>query len=250
MTDLHAMIAKSIETIGHHVVYVACNDSPDFGYSVGLFKTHGFELVFAGSAGFPAKDVGAIINALAKQAPALAASSASAVTPFGEFRLRPVAPEWATCMLLQAIRYWGVPEVTALQIVPALPQKTLAIPDMSLPWEESSQPVWRGFFGHPFPTIPYAYSVVTNLQALQGALLSEGARWEVNCWEIFAGAGPDFPPEDVRTVPFATLLAIDPTVEELLHLEVGTAAKRDELGPWEPWIPSASCEVPGGPVCT
>jgi hypothetical protein len=127
---------------------------------------------------------------------------------------------------------------------------TVDIPDMTAPWDEASQPVWRGFFGRPFPTIPLDFSVVTNLQALQGEMLSEGARWEVNQWEIFAGAGPDVAPEDVRIVPFATLLAIDPTIEELLHLDVGKASKRDELGPWEPWLPAAACEVPTSPTCT
>ena len=46
-----------------------------------------------------------------------------------------------------------------------------------------------------------------TLQPFAGAETTEAARWEEGYWEIFAGAGPDVPKDEIRDVSIGTLLA-------------------------------------------
>lgn len=56
-------------------------------------------------------------------------------------------------------------------------------------------------------------------------------------WELFAGAGPDVKPEDVRVVPLGMLLGADESLGDVMNLEVGEALWRDSSGgPWQRWV--------------
>jgi hypothetical protein len=61
-------------------------------------------------------------------------------------------------------------------------------------------------------------------------------RWEVDDWEIFAGAGPEVPAADRRMVPLGVLLGIDPTLEPAVSLPIGKGLWRDiEALEWNEW---------------
>jgi hypothetical protein len=61
--------------------------------------------------------------------------------------------------------------------------------------------------------------------------VTEASRWEETEREIFAGAGPDTPDDEVRVVPLATLLGYDASLEPVTRLEVSGAIRRFPHGP-------------------
>jgi hypothetical protein len=78
--------------------------------------------------------------------------------------------------------------------------------------------------------------VVADLRALRGAHVTEVCHWEDDAWELVAGG--DEPPakEDLSVVAFGTLLAVDPSLEQVLSLPRGRCIRReDAASPWEPW---------------
>ena len=155
----------------------------------------------------------------------------------GAFALREAHPSWVGVMLLGAIKHHGHADVRAMQVLPDADHWTLDTPDLSQPWDANAQPVWAGL-RQPW-TYPFAPDAVatTNLDALHGSRITEAARWEVDQWELFAGPGPDVLPDDARIVPLATLLAIDPTLQPVVQLEVGRALWRDDqAGDWQEWV--------------
>jgi hypothetical protein len=91
-------------------------------------------------------------------------------------------------------------------------------------------------------TDPWEYAVpddsvaITNLDALRGKSITEAVRWEEDQWELFAGAGPDVPRDDMRKVPLGTLLAADPTLTAVLGLEIEQGLLRDPADlVWYDW---------------
>lgn len=73
--------------------------------------------------------------------------------------------------------------------------------------------------------------------ALRGAPITEAARWEPDQWELFAGPGPDVRKEDVRAIPLGTLIGVDPSLDEVVRMDVGRALWRDvdDLKKWQIW---------------
>ena len=67
----------------------------------------------------------------------------------------------------------------------------------------------------------------TNLDALRGERITEASRWEDDQWELFAGAGPDVPQSEIRVIPLATLIAMDPSLDAVTSLKVGESLWRN-----------------------
>ena len=103
--------------------------------------------------------------------------------------------------------------------------------------ERSPGPAWR-WLREPWTyPVPDDSTAVTNLAALRGERITEASRWEVDEWEMFAGAGPDVPQDEMRVVPIGTLVAADESLAPVVHLAVGEGLCRDpEPGSeWHPW---------------
>ena len=154
----------------------------------------------------------------------------------GTFTLRQVDPSWSATLLLGALDYYGVKAVVSLQVVPDTAHWTCDLPDLSRPRDPVVEPAWRWLtepWGLP---VPESSTAATNLSALRGCAVTEAMRWEEDRWELFAGAGPDIPREEMREVPLGTLLGADPTLSPVLGLGVGKGMWRD-LGDrvWHPW---------------
>jgi hypothetical protein len=138
--------------------------------------------------------------------------------------------------MLGAFDFYQRRDIPGFQIAPDNERWTLDIPDLTRPWNAKSEPVWR-WLHEPweYPVSPESVAS-TNLDALRGERITKAARWEDDQWELFAGAGPDVPPSDLRVIPLGTLLGIDPSLEVVTSLKVGTALWRDTVDLiWHPW---------------
>jgi hypothetical protein len=109
------------------------------------------------------------------------------------------------------------------------------VPDLSHPWTAAEGHGWRWLFDEwPYP-VPKNSMALTDLDALRGKRITELMRWEEDEWEIFSGAGPDFPESERRVVPLGVLLAADSSLLPVVHLPVGKGLWRDMGAEWQPW---------------
>lgn len=229
-------IRENITRDGCHVYVVAASDTPRFAYSVGASPCAGYEVILAGAAYYSDAEAGRIINAIVEALPIKGMSSEEIVLErLGVFRLGPVDSSWAQKLMLGVVDFYG--NASARQIVPVGVCWTADIPDLSRPYDQERFPAW-GDEQVSYTMVPMTAVAVTNLDALRGHPVTEAARWEEGLWEMFAGAGPDVSPEDVRKVPLRTLVAIDGSLAPVMQLGVGEALWRDadELL-WNEWEP-------------
>jgi Domain of unknown function (DUF4262) len=232
------LIRSNLAKYGHHIYVVSGAPLPRFAYTIGLSKPLGAELILAGASTFFAQDVTAILNECAK---ALRTRPSTKQACFnlgarGSFSIGSVDPSWANALMLGARDFFGQDGVPAWQVVPDREHSTLDIPDLAQPWSAAKEPCWQWL--HETWTFPVSAQSVatTNLGALRGERVTEAARWELDQWELFAGAGPEIPADDVRVVPLGTLLAIDDSVATVTGLDVGRALWRDAAtGSWQRW---------------
>ncbi|MCK4743626.1 MAG: DUF4262 domain-containing protein [Sulfuriflexus sp.] len=231
-------IRSNIANTGHHIYLIMGGSTPRFAYTIGVSKVVGFELILAGAAFYSDDDVSNIINAITVKIrstnnwPDLKIE----VESLGSFSLRKVDPSWGRKLMLGVLDFYNVSEMPALQIIPDQTHWTIDIPDLTQPWSVVAEPVWRWLDEEWEYEIPEQSTVVTNLDALRGGVVTEAMRWEEEQWELFSGAGPDVLNEEIREVPFGTLLGADPSLDFVVNLDVGKGLWRDidELK-WHPW---------------
>lgn len=211
---------------------------PRYAYTIGLNDPLGLELVLAGAIFFDVDEVNLILhsirNLLGKKAAAL--DSTLEVPDLGSFTLRHVDSSWAKLLLLGASDYYGRSAVDAYQIVPDALHWTIDVPNLSTPSSESSEPIWRWLHVPWQCAFPSTLHVATDLEALQGARITQATRWEDNYWEMFAGPVENLSPDRARIVPLGCLVAHDPSLKSALDLEIGQRILRDSDG--GDWIPS------------
>lgn len=148
------------------------------------------------------------------------ATSAS-VGKHGSFQLRRVHKSWSTFLMLGARDYLQLDVVHALQIIPDEEHITIDVPDCSGSFSPTSEPIWQWLDSDwQFPVPPLS-TAVTDLETLRGQLVIEAARWEEDQWELFSGPGDEFPSDQVRVVPFGTLLGFDSSLVRVTELGIG-----------------------------
>jgi hypothetical protein len=231
-------IKRNIAKFGHHIYVVNGAPSPRFAYTIGLKDTVGFELILPGSMLYMGDDVTHIIN---QTAGALQKTfdwrhSTLQIGPLGVFSFRQAHPSWARMLMLGAADFYGVKEVATIQIVPDAGHLTLDVPDLAQSWDARKQPIWQ-WLQEPW-TYPVSResTAVTNLDALRGQRVTEAVRWENDQWELFAGAGPDVPKDDIRVVPLGTMLALDKSLYPVTELKIGEGFWRDPIElKWHAW---------------
>jgi hypothetical protein len=233
------LIRSNIASHGHHV-YVVAGDGPlpRFAYTIGVRDRIGVELVLAGASIFQANEVTRIINHVAckLQIDEAQWDRCYDLGSLGLFSLRPTDPSWTSGLMLGALDYYRETSLRALQIVPDDLHLTIDTPDLGRYWSASEQPVWQWLYAPWNLDVPPTSKAITNINALRGKRVTEAARWEVDQWELFSGAGPDIPPDEGRVMPLGTLLAVDETLMVVTRLDVGRAIWRDsERGEWHAW---------------
>lgn len=231
-----ALIQLNIEKYGYHIYIVAGNELPRFAYTIGVSKLLGAEFILAGAAYYSAEDVRHVIDKITSLSHATPSAQDLNIDGMGRFSFKEVHPSWAEKLLLGAFDYYKKKEIRCLQIVPDQDHSTLDTPNLTNVFDPAKEPVWRWL------TEPWQFPVVktstatTNIAALRGDAVTEAMRWEEDCWELFAGAGPDVDREDIRVVPLATLLAIDSSLEIVANLQVERGVWRDgQEGEWHTW---------------
>jgi hypothetical protein len=230
-------IRENIARSGHHVYVVSGGATPRFAYTIGISESLAVELILAGAVFYMKDEVLKIINGTAAQLKAQRDREVFEVTGQGLFTLRKADASWTTALMLGAFDYYQKRDIPALQIVPDEAYWTVDVPDMSVPWNATTAPVWRWLYEPWTYPVPKGSTTATNLAALRGNRITEVTRWEEDAWEIFAGAGPDVTEEQMRVVPLGTLLGTDPSLVAAVHLAIGDGLWRDaEPGSeWHPW---------------
>lgn len=230
-------IRSNIERSGYHIHVVAGGPVPRFCYTIGISTLSNYELVFAGGGFFGTGEVKHILDSVVSQGETgLSDGRAIEVAPWGAFSLTRAHETWVHHLVLGALDYFGRSEMPVLQVLPSQAHWTCDVPILSKPRDSAAEPAWM------WVTEPWNYDVpktsmaVTNLGALRAELVTEVVRWEEDEWEMFAGAGPDVPREEIRRVPLGTLLAIDPSLKSATELEIGKGLWREQGDvAWHAW---------------
>jgi len=127
-------------------------------------------------------------------------------TNLGVFYLNDVDISWAKAIPLGAIDYYKCEFINLIQIVPSDEFLTIDVPNCKMPMSHECNRVWSKFDSIYPKDVPKNSMSTTNLLALRGAPVPEAMRWELNEWELFAGAGPEVIKKDIRVVPLSTMI--------------------------------------------
>lgn len=228
------LIRRNIQTYGFHIYVVGESEVLRFAYTIGLEESVGAELVFAGAIYYMCDQVKAILNTIREGLISSGGVECAMVSETnGSFTLREVHRSWTQRLLLGAIDYYGSDDIRAYQIVPDQHHWTIDTPNMAREWCATTEPIWRWLRDEwPFP-VPSKSTVVTNLDALRGARITEASRWGDDEWEMFAGSGSGVSYGEARVVPLGCVLGADPSLAPVLDLEVGQGIWRDNsVGDW------------------
>jgi hypothetical protein len=230
MKDILIEIKNRIEKYGYHRYLVKSFKTPRYSYTIGLYNSLGFELLFGGVIFFEKNDeleviFKGIIKVLLKNKKARKFH----IKDLGNFELREVDSSWSSLMMLGVLDYYNLDEIKAFQIFPIdIEKSTIDIPDMSKPWDQENL-TWK-YLNEKISwkyDVPESSLVITNLDALRGCRLTEYFRFEINEWEIFSGNGAKEPKESIRIVPLSVLIGIDPSIENFINDPVGKGKFRD-----------------------
>ena len=236
--EMLEIIRKNISNYGYHVYQIVGGASPRFSYTIGISQIANFELIIAGASFYSSDDEYEIIKQIVSSLNSgLNWQEARVeVDNLGYFTLKSVHTSWVKKMMYGALDFYGVDNLSVLQIIPEDVFATIDIPDLSRPWDATSQPIWKWLDEDWIYPVSESSIVITNIDALKGECITEIMRWEDECWEMFAGAGPDIPKEELREVPLGVLIQIDNTLKCSTSLDVGKGLWRDghELK-WNAW---------------
>jgi hypothetical protein len=214
--------------------------TPPWYYTVGLNRESAVpELVLAGTTVLLRDAVQTALNELADKIRTsdteLRPGSVLDAGDIGLVELRAIHPSWATHLLLGAIDYYDGRDFEALQIVP--PTAFVDTPNLAEAYDADREPSWR-WLTEPWPfAIPPETLAITDTSALAGRPITvvnhnRPAEDDVP-WEFYA-TQEDLTEDILRLVPVGTLVAIDPTLADVLDLEPGTWAEREtETGSWD-----------------
>lgn len=152
----------------------------------------------------------------------------------GSVQFQAIDRTWYPHLLLGAVDYYSSDSFDALQIVPAATMRMRDVPDLRVPYDPKGEAPWRWFVEDWPYDLPETVGVFTDLEALMGTSVWSVVYDEEGDWTALASR--ELPPatENMRIAPFGTLLALDRTLDEVLHLHLGQAAERSDPG--SPWL--------------
>ena len=231
-------IKANIEQHGYHVTMVTGGAIPRFAYTIGCKEALGLEFIFAGGENYSKFDVSKIFDEIASSAKEEHnwSNLSVRIDSLGSFSVARVDKSWSELLTLGVFDYYNQTEIQVWQILPDDTHRTLDVPDMSQAFEVGSQPIWQWLSRKWDYPVPNGSMVVTDLRVLFGEKATEVTRWENDEWEIFSGAGPDTPKEEMRIVPLGILLGIDKSLEPIVHLEIGKGLWRNSAElTWIDW---------------
>lgn len=236
--DQRKMISLGISKRGFFIYRITDGACPRYTYTIGMTEAVGLELVFAGGAVYSAKDLNLILETVRSFVlkEGFATGRTIPVENLGAFSLRPVHYSWVSALLLGAVDYYPGRQLAAIQIVPDAAHTTVDVPNLERAYTLETEPVWRWQFETWPHEVKASATVITDLDTLRGAPITEATRWEEAYWEAFSQPGPEVGKENARPSTIGVLLAMDPTLRPLLSLEIEKGCYREDAGhPWKPW---------------
>ncbi|AXT61699.1 DUF4262 domain-containing protein [Aquimarina sp. AD10] len=231
-------IESNINKYGYHITMVSKGLNPRFAYTIGLVDKFGFEITFAGGLFYTNEEVSIIINNVIDklQEKVNWQELKLEIESLGVFSLSNVDNSWSKLLMLGAYDFYDKDKIQAIQILPDNNHHTLDVPKLSNKFNTSTEPIWQWLVNEWNYKVPKDITVITNLKALKGELITEIMRWEEDEWEMFSGAGPDVEKEDIRIVPIGVLLGIDNSIDKSLGLGINKGLWRDEIDKkWNKW---------------
>lgn len=233
-----SLIRSNIDQSGYHLTIVNSKTVPRYAYTIGLTNKFDFELIFAGGYRYLKDDVYAIINKIINELEkgVNVERLELSIDDLGSFTLSKIDDSWSRLMLLGVFDFYDKAETLAFQIKPDSNHFTMDVPDMINNRKIEEGTVWYWLSEDWNYKVPENSTVVTNLGALRGEKVTEVMRWGDDEWEMFAGAGPDIPKEEIRVVPLGTLLSIDISLSSALSLKIEKGIWRDPVVlEWNDW---------------
>ena len=230
------LIRSNIKEFGFHFTIVQQAVEPRFAYTVGCHEVLGFEMIFAGGIYYLRNDLLVIFNKIVdffKNGGNL--QGELKVDDLGAFKFRRIDDSEKDAMNLVVIEYVDGINVDVYQILPHKDHFTLEIPNMSEKWSFNDS-IWKWLKEKWTFDAPENSLVVTNLGALLGKKITEIVRWEIDDWEMFAGAGQETIKKDIRVVSLGLMIGIDPSLLPSLELEIEEGIQRDSgETAWRKW---------------
>jgi hypothetical protein len=209
--------------------------NPNFAYTIGLHKKFGFELVIAGQY-ISVKDYEYTFDLVVKKLETiqnLDLIHINKVFNKSEVKLIEMHTSWKKRMILGAYDYYNIDEIKAFQITPN--NRLLDIPIMSEVWNIDC-PIWGWLDKDWNYPIPKTAHVVTNVQFLRGETITEIIRWNDDYWEMFVGPAPEVLDDDVRILPFGTMIGIDDSLMVASNLKKNDGLWRNNKeDKWNKW---------------
>jgi hypothetical protein len=242
MTDHHSqhdleakqVILDNIEKYGCHLVLIEPdNYLPGFVYSIGLYKNFGHPEIIC--FGLKTEVMGAILNHacdLIKDGEALGGGK-----PYPgflqdyEIQFLPVDKEYYPDYLGYVGWFYASFDFPVLQLV--WPDK-----HQKFPWEQEFNPAWK--FKQPLLDRntdfkfyePRNLGVYTTRQAFEGEPILYVYHNEDGDWQFHTSREPNL--QDARLVCLNEITRLDPTINEIYHLQYGWRAWRDSsVGEWK-----------------
>lgn len=237
-------VLAGIRDYGWHFHRVGGGPTPVWTYTIGLQQTYRCpELVMAGAGSFSRRDIQRVfrevVGALAENPPA--AGDVRDVSDAGPVRFQTVHPSWVRELLIEAVDFAeaeGAEPVEALQILPVGDRRTVDTPDLAVEVGTRAERPWCWLHDEWPYEIPAATLVLTDVDALHGAPVvrvwrneddAKGSTWEMSTSDVHS-----IPTATGRVVPAGTLLALDPSLADVLRLAPGKMTeRRNGSAPWE-----------------
>ena len=160
-------VRSNINQYGHHITIVNGGGLPRYAYTIGLMKTLGIELVFAGGIHFLKDELYHIINTVAESLKTEQDTEKIKlnIDGLGSFTISNVKSSWSKSLMLGAFDFFELNELKAFQIRPDSRHSTLDIPDMSKEIDLESESIWQ-WHGKEWPyEIPQNSTEITDLSA-------------------------------------------------------------------------------------
>jgi len=232
-------IEENIKNFSYHVTVVKQSEVPRYAYTIGIREKFNFELIIAGNENFIYEDILSIINLTYKSLDNEDIRTFKVRIPkLGTFKLSKVHSSWIRKMMLGVYDYYNIDVFDVYQIVPDVDHYSLDVPDMSMEWICSEQPIWKWLdddIEWDFK-VPKNAKIITDIDALFGKRITEVMRWENDEWEGFTINGDEIDKDSIRVISIATIVGIDNSMLPILTLNIGKGLWRDsEVLQWNNW---------------
>lgn len=228
--EAEKQIISDVSEYGFHVaLFQGDGYSPSFAYTIGLFKTYGYpELICFGL------NLDLLHSVLWSGKELLDQNSAPNLTVgypdfIGDFdvRLLPVNKAWYRDYFGYGGWFNGGWDFPVLQIV--WPDKQALFP-----WQEGFNPNWK--WGQPLldRNVDFKFreerntAVFTTRQVLEGLPILRVAHDANGDWEFLCDTTYDA--ADLKVIAFEEVVKLDPSINEVFHLNYGWQAWRTEIG--------------------